>query len=180
MRIGIFGGSFSPVHEGHVALAKEALSELNLDKVIFVPSYQTPLKKKQALWPAALRVRLLKQALRRMPSFSVSLCEIQRKGESFTVDTLRYFRRKFYRRAVRHRNAGGRFALYFLTGADSLGSLHRWKSVDQIFRLCRFVVMTRPGYRLRRPTRRPVLTIPFAALDVSSTALRRRVSSKPV
>ncbi|OGW80954.1 MAG: nicotinate (nicotinamide) nucleotide adenylyltransferase [Omnitrophica bacterium RIFCSPHIGHO2_02_FULL_51_18] len=166
MRIGIFGGSFNPVHEGHLALAKAAMSELNLNRVIFVPSYKTPLKAKEGLRPAPLRVRLLKRAIRRQPFFSVSLCEILRQGESFTVDTLRYFKKKFGRQTV----------LYFLTGADNLNTLPRWKSVKEIFRLCRFVVMTRPGYKLRQNTRRPVLYVPFAALEVSSTALRKQLS----
>lgn len=165
MRIGIFGGSFNPVHEGHLALAKAALSELNLDRVIFVPSYKTPLKKKESLWPVEHRVRHLKRALRRIPFFSISLCEIQRKTESFTVDTLRFFKAKF----------GKKTALYFLTGADNLKTLARWKSVDRIFKLCRFVVMTRPGHRLGKMIRWPVLVVPFEALEASSTAIRESV-----
>lgn len=163
MRIGIFGGSFNPVHEGHLALATEALSELNLDRVIFVPSFRHPLKREDALWPVALRVRLLKQAIRGQRRFSVSLCEIKRQGPSFTADTLEFFKKKFGRKTV----------LYFLIGADNLDTLPRWRSLGSVFKLCRLVAMTRPGYALTRRSAWPILYLPFAALDVSSTRIRK-------
>ena len=164
MRIGIFGGSFNPVHQGHLALAREAVSELNLDKIYFVPSFQNPLKKKEALLPDALRVKLLRAAVRGNPDFAVSLCEIQRKGPSFTVDTLKSFKKKL----------GSEATLYFLSGADVLKNIKRWKSVDKIFKLCRFVVMTRPGYPIRQ-TQGQVLSLPFSALPVSSSEVRQRL-----
>ena len=167
MRIGIFGGSFNPVHEGHIRLAKEALSELNLDKVYFVLSHQNPLKKKETLLPEALRIKLLKSALRNHPDFSISLCEVQRKGPSFTVDTLKFFKKKF----------GSDTVLYFLCGADILNDLERWRSVDEIFKLCRFVVMTRPGYKLKQ-TKRPILHLPFEALDISSSGVRDKLKRR--
>lgn len=167
MRVGIFGGSFSPVHEGHLALAKEALSELNLDRVIFVPSFEPPLRKKASLWPAKTRLKLLNKAIRNFPSFSVSLCEMERKGRSFTVDTLKHFRKKLGKEAV----------LYFLAGADTLKTLPRWKSVEQIFKLSRFVVTSRPGFALQKSVPWPVIFLPFEALPVSSTSLRRSSST---
>ena len=164
MRIGIFGGSFDPVHEGHLLLAREAYSELGLDKVYFVPLSQNPLEDKERLLPDAERIRLLKAAIKCYPGFFISLCEIQRKGPSFTVDTLKYFKKKFGKSAT----------LYFLCGADVLPGLERWRSVDELFKLCRFVVMSRPGYRLVN-TKRPILRLPFTALDISSTEVRRRL-----
>ena len=138
MSIGIFGGSFNPVHRGHLKLARAALSKLRLDKIVFVPSRRSPLKKKEDLLPAALRVKLLRSALKDQKRFFISLCEIQRKGPSYTVDTLKAFKRKW----------GKGTELFFLSGADTLKGLSRWKSLDEIFKLCRFVVMTRPRYRV--------------------------------
>ena len=137
MRIGIFGGSFDPVHRGHLKLAQAALSELNLDKIIFVPCRQNPLKvgaqRAVPLLSAETRIRLLRAAVKRYsPRFSVSLCEIRRQGPSYTVDTLRYFK-KCYPKAV----------LYFLSGADVLKDLRNWRSFGEVARLshgayCRF------------------------------------------
>ena len=137
MRIGVFGGSFNPVHNGHLRLASYALSELNLNRVIFVPSNQTPLKKKEVLLPAALRLSLLKAAVKKNRSFGVSDCELKRGGMSFTVDTLKAFKKKW----------GKKTELYFLSGADVVQSLDRWKSPKKVFQLCRFVVVTRPGFK---------------------------------
>ena len=163
-RIGIFGGSFNPVHQGHIRLAQEALSQLNLDKVYFVPSYQNPVKEKEDLLPNAGRVKILRSALHRYPDFLISLCELRRKGPSFTIDTLKYFKKKL----------GKSTDLYFLSGADVLTGIERWKSVDELFKLCRFVVMTRPGYKFKK-TQRPFLRLSFLALDVSSSEVRQRL-----
>ena len=163
-RIGIFGGSFNPVHLGHIRLAREAASELNLKKIYFVPSFQNPLKRKEDLLPDSLRVKLLKAAIKGNPDFELSLCEIRRKGPSFTVDTLKFFKKRS--------KAGD--ALYFLSGADVLGSMKRWRSIDRIFKLCRFVVMTRPGHPVKKDPG-PVLHMPFSALPVSSSQIRSRL-----
>ncbi len=166
MRIGIFGGSFNPVHYGHLKLAERAVEELNLDRVIFVPSYQTPLKT-ETLLPASLRVDLLKIALKKYPRFSISFCELRRQGLSFTVDTLKFFRKKF----------GKKTTLYFLTGADALASLSRWKSLDAVLTLSRFIVMTRPGFSLGQ--KKPPRGVSFLALDalpISSSDIRKRLS----
>lgn len=164
MRIGIFGGSFNPVHRGHLKLAREALSELNLHKVIFVPTGRTPFAEKEALLPAAFRVKLLKQAIRGERRFLVSACEIKRPGPSYTVDTLKYFKRKFGKSAV----------LYFLAGADSLKNLSRWRSLPQVLRLCRFVVLSRPGHRAGRLPKE-IFFMPFDALPVSSSEIRKKL-----
>ncbi len=164
MRIGIFGGSFNPVHAGHLKLASHAASELNLQRVIFVPSRVNPLKNEQELLPAAFRVRLLRLALRGHRVFSVSLCELARGGRSYTVDTLEYFRKKF---------KGA--TLYFLCGADTMKGLSRWKKPGRVLELCRFTVFSRPGHgRLRKDKR--ILRVPLDALPVSSSEVRRRLN----
>ena len=104
-RIGVYGGSFNPVHNGHVKLAVAALDRLNLDKVLFVPAYRNPLRDTEML-PAALRMKMLKVAVKGDRRLEVSAVEVQRKGLSFTVDTLRYLKSK---------SAPGT-VLYFLSG----------------------------------------------------------------
>ena len=164
MRIGIFGGSFNPVHRGHLKLALDAMSELNLSRIFFVPSYQSPLKQSEALLPQALRLSLLRRALRNHPHFKISLCEIKRKGVSYTVDTLKYFKKRF----------GERSTIFFLSGADTLRHIRRWKSLKDVLRLCRFVVMTRPGYRPRRLLH-GTMFLPFNALNISASEIRDRL-----
>ena len=163
MRIGIFGGSFDPIHRGHLALAAYAASELDLDKVYFVPSHRTPLKSGERSLPAARRADLVKKAIRAYPRFAFSDVELKRKGVSYTVDTLRAFRKKF-------RTA----QLYFLAGADRIRDFSRWRSKNEVLKSCRFVVLTRPGHRLRTRDRR-FLWLPMPPVDVSSSDIRRRL-----
>ncbi len=167
MKIGIFGGSFNPLHDGHIRLAETALSELNLDKIIFLPSFQTPLKKKILFLPLEERLRLLKASLRKYPCFEVSDWEIQRGRVTYTVDAIRHFKAFF----------GANTTLYFLCGADVLKNLSRWKSLDSVLKLCRFCVFSRPGYPLRKRLSDRIVWVPMEALDMSSTQMRQ---SRPV
>ena len=175
-KIGVFGGSFNPVHNGHLHLAEFALSEFNLDKVYFVPSHRTPMKKGDLL-PVPVRLRCLREALRGKKRFAVSDEEVRRGGTSYTVDTLRAFKKKFGKGAT----------LYFLAGADNAKNLSRWKSPAEVLKLCRFTILTRPGSsmdarRLPAGTCLPdrqgqVLQAAFPALDVSSSQVRRRLKA---
>jgi nicotinate-nucleotide adenylyltransferase len=148
-------------------LAVHAFSELNLDKIIFVPSFHTPFKEKEKLIPGKLRLRLLRAALKEYPHFSVSDCEIKRGGASFTVDTLKFFEKKF----------GDGATLFFLTGADVLKGLSRWKSPEKVLKLSRFVVATRPGSSFKE-THWPILRMPFDAEDISASDIRKRLKEK--
>lgn len=163
-RIGVFGGSFNPVHSGHLRLAEYALSELNLDKVYLVPANCASHKDTDFLLPAKLRLACLKRAVRGRRGLDVSACDIRRGGATYTIDTLRDFRRRFGRGPV----------FYFLAGADNAKTVSRWKSADKMLKLCRFTVFSRPGApRARTP--RGVLWLDFPALDVSSSDVRRRL-----
>ena len=161
MRIGILAGSFDPVHQGHLAIARFASDELNLNRVIFVPLSKNPLKKNPRMLTDAARLALLKNAVRRFPGYSVSDHELKRPGPSYTVDTLRYFRKKF----------GAKTTLYFLAGADTPRDFSRWKSPEKVLKLCRFVVMTRPGSRMQLSDRR-FLWLPMPPVKVSSSSIR--------
>jgi nicotinate-nucleotide adenylyltransferase len=158
MKIGIYGGSFDPVHLGHLKLAREAASELNLSKLVFVPSRRSPFKTTEGAGPAR-RLNLLKKALRGT-GFEVSDCETRRKGPSYTVDTLALFRRR-YPSAI----------LYFLAGTDAAASLKKWKDYRRVLKVCRFTVLTRPGGAKVDPAL-AVDRLALDALPVSSSAIR--------
>ena len=163
-RIGIFGGSFNPVHRGHLALASYACSELNLDKVYFVPAYRNPLCTKDELLPGAFRSSLIKKSIRAYPKFSVSDLELKRGKISYTVDTLRAFKKRF----------GRNTQLYFLAGADTPRHFSRWKSPREVLKLCRFVVLSRSGSKLKTGDGR-FLWLPMPPIDVSSSGIRRKL-----
>ena len=136
MRIGILGGTFNPIHVGHLVLAEEAREKLNLDKVIFVPAYIPPHKKEEALAEPNDRFKMVELALRGNSDFEVSSFEIDSKTTSYSVETLKAFKQKY----------GEEAKLFFITGADSLGEIYSWKEIDQIFKLSHFIVANRPGY----------------------------------
>jgi len=166
MRIGILGGTFDPIHKGHLALAHAALSQLRLDRVIFVPAHRHPLEEKQSavLTSPKARLSLVKLALKGNPKFKVSDCELKRRGISYTVDTLRFFRRKF----------PSPHELFFVTGGDWGKRLDRWKDIKVIFSLARFVVAKRPGFDVRKLPKQ-VEALDFRPLNISSTQIRRRL-----
>ena len=103
------------------------------------------------------------------PKFRLSLCEVRRKGLSYTIDTLKYFENKYGKKNV----------FYFIAGADTLKTLKKWKSVDQVLKKCRFVVATRPGFPIARLPKN-VLHVPFEALDISSTQIREKETGKSI
>lgn len=169
MRIGIFGGSFNPVHEGHMRLADYAVEELNLDRLFFVPNYKNPLKQNHNFASSSKRITALKKILKRNPRFSLSLCEIEREGPSYTIDTLKFFEKKYGKKNI----------FYFIAGADTLKTLSQWKSIDDLKKRCRFVIATRPGYSIH-PLPDGVLHMPFEALAISSTQIRKREIKKSI
>lgn len=170
VRIGIFGGTFNPLHNGHLAVAQLIREKLCLDRVIFVPAYLPPHKSGLRLAPAKDRFQMIRAAVRGNPIFSVSDFEIRRKGKSYSVDTARHFR-KIYGRRVR---------LYFVIGADSLLELKRWKAIRDILKLVDFIVVNRPGYPLKNlPVKAKVVSLP--GFGISSSWIRKRVGEgKPI
>ncbi len=168
-KIGILGGSFNPVHLGHLRLARIALKELGLDRVLFVPCRIPPHKSSQELAPSRDRIAMLRLALKDEPKFQLAFHEIRRPGVSYSIDTLRRLRRDY---------RGAR--LIFLVGSDSLNELTTWKDIDQFPDLCEFAVLERPGRttvqkNLRAlPKELVVHRLQGPRLDVSSTNVRRR------
>jgi nicotinate-nucleotide adenylyltransferase len=137
-RIGILGGTFNPVHNGHLLIARQALKRCRLDRIIFIPVALPPHKSSAALAPASSRMAMLRLALRGKKKFSLSGLEIARGGRSYTFRTVRDLRQRF-----------PRAELHLIIGADNLKEIASWKRIGELVRLARFIVVTRPGYSLR-------------------------------
>ncbi len=161
MKIGILGGTFNPIHIGHLILADEVREKLSLDKVIFVPTYIPPHKQNSEVAAADERLRMVKAAIKGNKFFKTSDIEIKRKGPSYTVDTMEALNKKFPGEE-----------LYFITGSDLLKYLDEWKDFQELLRLVKFVVATRPGYPLEKITSY-VQRISIRAVDVSAFEIRQ-------
>lgn len=173
-RLGLLGGTFDPVHIGHLVLARELAEELGLDEVRFLPARTPPHKPAASTTPVADRVGMLRLALAEEPGFRVDLRELRREGPSYTYDTLRELREE------------GPGELFFLLGADSLVELPTWYRAAELLELARFVTAVRPGFtpepaELRRvfsPTQVERLLrdlIPTTPIGVSSSLIREKV-----
>lgn len=138
MRIGILGGTFDPVHLAHLIIAEEVRQRLELPKILFIPA-GNPWMKKGLVTPAEHRVEMVKLAIKSNPFFELSTLEVERPGPTYTVDTLLELKEKF----------GPETEFYFIIGPDALVELPKWKSPDQLIRLCRLVGMRRPGAEVK-------------------------------
>jgi nicotinate-nucleotide adenylyltransferase len=136
--LGILGGTFNPVHFGHLAAAEEIRDRLKLEKVIFIPSFLPPHKIDDDIPSALQRQEMVRLAIKGNAHFTVSDMEIRRGGRSYTIDTIE---------ALRQSHPGAE--LYFLTGIDSFLEIRTWKDWDRLMTLCSFVVLSRDGYRFR-------------------------------
>lgn len=164
MRLGLFGGSFDPVHNGHLALAECCAAEARLDAVWFVPAALQPFKRSGPAAPALHRVAMLRLAVAGRKGFGVSTVEIDRGGVSYTVDTLRQ---------VRELRPDAE--LFLLMGADTLRDLAGWREPEEVLRLATPVVVGRPGEAEPAADVRR-LRIAMPPTDVSSREIRRRLS----
>jgi nicotinate-nucleotide adenylyltransferase len=167
MKIGILGGTFNPVHHGHLLIAQDALEQLGLDRVLFIPAAMPPHKIPDRLATGRHRAAMLRLAIRGNRRFAVDDLELRRGGKSYSLDTIV---------ALQRRELDAEF--YFIIGSDSLPELHRWRSIHRLARLCRFAVVARPGCRVR-PPRVPVRMeiVRGHPCDISSTEIRERVAS---
>jgi len=135
-KIGLFGGTFNPIHLGHLRAAEEIGDFFGLSRVIFIPSSYPPHKKKEGILAANLRAEMVRLAVSGNPRFALSEVELDRPGKSYSVETVEHFRRQF----------GPGSQLYFIVGLDAFREIHTWKEYPSLFSLCHFVVMTRPGF----------------------------------
>jgi nicotinate-nucleotide adenylyltransferase len=166
------GGTFDPIHQGHLVTAEEALVQLSLDEVVFVPTGQPWMKEKnREVSPAEHRYLMTVIATASNPHFSVSRLEVDRGGPTYTVETLRALREE----------QGPDTELFFVTGADAILEIFHWKDSEEALGLAHFIAATRPGYDIDRfeaeaVTAHPNITVmAVPALAISSTDVRERV-----
>lgn len=169
-KIGILGGTFNPIHNGHIALAKKALKEFGLETVIFVPTGLPPHKSDRGLASKKDRMKMVRLAVKGHKKLGVSHIEIDRKGYSYAVDTFKKLKKRF-----------GTSKLYYIMGLDSINSILSWKKPLDLFKLCHFLIATRPGSRLR--TFRRIMKFPPISLNkdkVELFELKMGVSSSDI
>ncbi|MBF0217041.1 MAG: nicotinate (nicotinamide) nucleotide adenylyltransferase [Candidatus Omnitrophica bacterium] len=166
MNIGLFGGTFNPIHLGHMALARECLRSMELSKVIFIPAFMPPHKEIQGNASARDRAEMVELAIKGCDDLELSTYEIDKKGTSYSIDTIKYFIAKY----------GKGTEFFFLTGSDSLKELKDWKSIDEIMRLVKLVVAKRPGYALDRIYGDRVIYLEMNETDISSSVIREGVA----
>jgi nicotinate-nucleotide adenylyltransferase len=172
-KMGIIGGTFDPIHLAHLHIAEQAKKTLRLDKIIFMPAGSQPLKMNKKVTEASLRLSMVKNAIEGKIGFEVSDYEIKKEGMSYTYETLEHFSRMDRE-------------IYFIAGADCLMNLDKWKGIEKIFQLCKFVVFTRPGYDYESLLKHKnyfedkykakIIILNLTELDISSTEIREAIS----
>lgn len=173
-RLGIFGGTFDPIHMGHLACAEEVRDSYALDAVIFVPTAHPVFKRERKIASAHDRYLMVKQAVADNPYFDVSPIEIERGGDTYTVDTLREVRDHY----------PSNVDLFFIAGADAVSTLAKWRDNETLGKLAQFIGVTRPGFPFsedpeeERDHRIASITVSYlevTALAISSSGIRERI-----
>ena len=162
VRIGIFGGTFNPIHLGHLLLAETARETLKLDRVLFIPTRQPPHKRVRDLPAGSERFALVQAAIQGHQAFVASDIELQRAGPSYSIDTVRVLRQQL-----------PTAKLFLLVGEDMLGV--RWLAWDELKRLCTIVAARRPG--IASSGRRRVTWLPMPQMDIASSDIRARLKA---
>ena len=171
--IGILGGTFDPVHIGHLRMADAVYKCMDLEQVMFIPAYVAPHKVGMDIAPADDRYAMTKLAIEPYSYFTVSDLELRRSGVSYTVDTLRELHRQYPEKQ-----------LYFIIGADSVEQLHTWNNIEEMLQLATFIGAGRPGYEgimdnvvknLGEEARQHIMLLNTPEYDVSSTDIRERI-----
>jgi nicotinate-nucleotide adenylyltransferase len=136
VRIGIFGGTFNPIHLGHLRAAEEIRERFDLKRVIFIAAAVPPHKEVKGGIPGEHRMEMVRLAISGNPHFSLSDIELKRPGKSYSIATIQFFRQKY----------GSDSEMFFILGMDAFLEIGTWKSFQELFSLCHFIVMTRPGF----------------------------------
>ncbi|MDR5586159.1 MULTISPECIES: nicotinate-nucleotide adenylyltransferase [Clostridium] len=174
-RYGIIGGTFDPIHYGHLYIAYEAKKQLNLNNVIFMPAGNPPHKEGKKVTDALLRYDMVKKAIEDFSGFSISNYEIEKKGFSYTYETLEHFK-------------DNDVELFFITGADCLMDIETWESADKILSLSNLVVFSRGGFSNKKLIKQKeyiekkysvnIIVLTLKRLEISSTDIRKRIKDK--
>lgn len=146
-RLGLLGGSFNPIHNGHLAIAGYVREKLQLDRVLFIPTGEPPHKRDGSLVPARDRFEMVRIAIAGTPTFDISDIEVQRTGKSYSIDTIRELQRQH----------GPATELYFIIGLDAFLDFPTWKEPQELLNACRFVVVPRPGQSFQSLTKLSML-----------------------
>jgi nicotinate-nucleotide adenylyltransferase len=160
-KIGIYGGTFDPIHHGHLILAREACETLELEKMIFVPAAVSPYKMAKITTAAEMRLEMLKKAIENESRFTVDECELRRDPPSFTIDTVEI---------IRSREADAK--IFYFIGEDKLAGLTNWHRFTELERMVQFIVLDRRGFK--NETDYPVIR---RHIDISATEIRNRVAT---
>ncbi|HWY50071.1 MAG TPA: nicotinate-nucleotide adenylyltransferase [Chthoniobacterales bacterium] len=160
-KIGIYGGTFDPIHHGHLILAREAREKLELDQIIFVPAAASPLKEPPSA-SATLRLEMLQAAIKGQEGFVFDDCEIQRPAPSYSIDT-----------ALQFREREPKAQLFWLIGADNASSLNKWHRVEELKQLVQFAILDRGCSELKQQ----IYPVVQRNIDISATDIRNRVAS---
>jgi nicotinate-nucleotide adenylyltransferase len=169
-KIGLLGGTFNPIHNGHLFLASQAKEKFKLDKVIFIPSALPPHKEEKDLVNSKHRYIMTILATLDNDDFIVSDIEIHRGGKSYTLDTLKEIK-KIY---------GEDLSLYFIAGYDVISELDTWKESEEILNLCTFIIANRPGYplKIKEGYQKHVEELNIPELEISSTEIREKIKNR--
>ena len=161
-RVGIFGGTFNPVHYGHLIAAQTVGVELKLDETVFVPCAHPPHKTERELAPAKDRLAMIRTAIHSNPFFAVSDFEVKKGGKSYSIDTVKHFRGLYPKRTK----------FFFIVGTDAAESLNTWKNIGELIKMVKFVGVNRPGYkpRVRHSIKFKSMEIP--GMEISSSFIR--------
>ncbi|HEY8362688.1 MAG TPA: nicotinate-nucleotide adenylyltransferase [Tissierellaceae bacterium] len=176
MKIGIMGGTFDPIHIGHLILAESARESLNLNKIIFIPTGINPFKIDKNTASPVHRLEMLKLAIESNEHFTISSIEIERSGITYTIDTMKALREKYKEDE-----------LYFIVGSDIVFQIEKWKDFKDIFKLCKFVLVNRPGNdcneidnKIKELNLRYAISfirINSPYIDISSSDIRNRIKN---
>ena len=187
IRLGLFGGAFNPIHLGHLRAAIEIQEAFSLNRILFIPTAVPPHKETWNLLPFAHRLKMVRLAIAGHPFLKASDIEKQKEGKSYSIRTLRYFKQIY----------GSQVELFFIIGIDAFLEINTWREYRNLFKLCHFVVMDRPGYRRNRvkefllqeiapdmtyypkenrflhPSGSSIYLFPITLMNISSTQIRR-------
>jgi nicotinate-nucleotide adenylyltransferase len=167
VRLGIYGGSFDPIHSAHLQVAEAACNSLKLDQLFFVPAARSPFKEGQLTAPPALRLKWVQLALEGHPKWKIDSSELERGGISYTIETVRKYRKRF-----------PEDELYYLIGMDNAPSLPLWKDAQELARLVEFAVVSRPGESfLPLPEAFRMHLIDTVFSETSSRGIRERIAT---
>jgi nicotinate-nucleotide adenylyltransferase len=171
-KIGVIGGTFNPIHLAHLYIAYEAKHQLNLDKIIFMPAGSPPHKRDRNILGASLRYNMVKEAIEGYEDFIISDYEIRKEGYSYTFETLEYLKNNDNE-------------LYFITGADCLLDIEKWKEPEKIFKVSNFIVFSRGGYKteelilqkskIDEKYNTNINFLDIIDLEISSSVIRERI-----